>query len=342
MPRWLAAMLLGMRTVHTLKKDALRYYGFTNEQIDSLRKGKVIVFHDYRLAFSYMRSHSMHPEQAILLMSHSPTDASSEKVEDWRSIFGDSAIWKEVYEKLVRFEFETFLKVKGVIAPCRNSLEGYFLDFPRGRNLLKSLAIYEVKTGVRGLNAVHSRREIRERWGIAPDDKVVGYFGRRHHHKGFDLFVRLAELAYERGYTGVWFVSAGKGYLPSPSHLPNYLDLGYLTEQLADAVAAVDLVVVPNRFSYFDLFILEAMSLEKVVLTSRVGGNVCFDAPGVLLVNELSAESLLQAIEELLSNDRLREFLGRKNREVFEKEYNLPAFAKRHLLLAETLLGGRY
>lgn len=341
MPRWLAGAVLGIHATYT-SRNALRYFGFTDDQIGSLKRAKVVVFHDYRLALSYINN--AHPEQLILLMPHSPTDLSSEMVENWRGIFGNSTIWKLVYEELARLELETFLKVKGIIAPCRSALEGYFLGLPDSRLFLQqALPVYEVKTGVLGLNAIQNRSEVRERWGIAPRDKVVGYFGRKHPHKGFDLFVQIAELAYARKHEGLWFVSAGKGHLPSPRHLPNYLDLGYLTNQLlADAVAAVDLVVVPNRFSYFDLFILEAMSLGKVVLTSRVGGNICFDAPGVLFVEELTAESFLQAIEKLLTKDGLLDSLGGENRRVFEERYNLSAFAKRHLLLAQTLLMGDY
>lgn len=339
MPRWLAGAVLGVHTAYTVR-NALRYFGFGDDQIDKLRRAQVVVFHDYRLAFSYVHAYRTRPEQQVLLMPHSPTDLTSELIENWRGVLGDSPIWKLLHKTLVRLELETFLRAAGVITPCRNALEGYFLGLPCSQTFLSTIPVYEVKTGVRGLNATQTSSEVRKRWGVAPGEKVVGYFGRRHPHKGFDLFVRVAELAYERGWRGVRFVSAGKGHLPSPRHLPNYLDLGYLTNQLADAVAAVDLVVVPNRVSYFDLFILEAMSLGKVVLTSRVGGNVCFDAPGILFVEELTAESFLQNIEKLLSQDELREFMGRENQRYFEQEYDLLSFAKRHLLLAQTLLGG--
>lgn len=341
LPRWLAGVLLGGYTTYLLK-NALHYFGFTHDQVDNLKQAKVVVFHSYWMAFSYMNNYNVHPGQVILLMPHSPTDQTAEMIENWRVTLGDSAIWNLIYKGLVDYELETFRKVRGVIVPCRRALEGYFHALPGGRALFEKLPIYEIKTGVHGLNAVRTRSDVRRGWGIPPDAKIVGYFGRKHPHKGFDLFVQMAELAYKKGYTDIWFVSAGKGSLHVPKSLPNYLDLGYLTEELADAVAAVDLVVVPNRVSYFDLFVLEAMSLGKVVLTSRIGGSVCFSAPGVLFVEDITAESFLQNIEKLLYQDELLKFLGEENKKVFEEEYNLLAFAKRHLSLAQALLGGRH
>lgn len=338
MPSWLVEVVLGMRQVY-FAKNALRRLGFTRDQIGKLRQMKVIIFHDYRLAFSYIRNYGVQPGQAVFLMPHSPTDHSSEIIEDLRGIWGNSTVWESLYRRIVRLEFEVFQNVKGVVAPCSNALESYFAQLMDYRSFLQKMPIYEVKTGVQGLKATESRSKVLEHWGIPPDARIVGYFGRKHPHKGFDLFVRAAELAYEKGWGGVWFVSAGEGFLPSPKHLPNYVDLGYLNaEQLANAVAAVDLVVVPNRVSYFDLLILEAMSVGKVVLTTPVGGNVCFGAPGIIFVERVSAEDVLRGIEKLLSQYDLLESLGRANRTIFEREYNLFAFARRHLILAQTLL----
>lgn len=338
MPSWLLEVVLGVRQAY-VAKNAFRRLGFTKDQIGKLRQMKVIIFHDYRLAFSYIRNYGVRPGQAVFLMPHSPTDHSSEIIENLRGILGNSVVWESLYRRIVRLEFEVFQNVKGVVAPCSNALESYFAQLMDYRSFLQKMPIYEVKTGVQGLKATEGRSKVLGHWGIPPDARIVGYFGRKHPHKGFDLFVRAAELAYEKGWRGVWFVSAGEGFLPSPKHLPNYVDLGYLNaEQLANAVAAVDIVVVPNRVSYFDLLILEAMSAGKVVLTTPVGGNVCFGAPGVLFVEKVSAEDILESVEKLLSKYNLLEHLGRENRRIFEQEYGLSAFAKRHLSLAQTLL----
>ncbi|MEM2045954.1 MAG: glycosyltransferase family 4 protein [Candidatus Bathyarchaeia archaeon] len=270
-------------------------------------------------------------------MPHTPVDATAEYIENWQEIFGSSWVWPIIYRMLAKIELRTLLKSDGLIVPSRSALEDYFKGIP-GRQKLFQLPIYEIKSGVPKLVARRCRDEILPQWGVQPRSKVVGYFGRLHFHKGYDLFCRAAEIAHEEKYENLIFVAAGRGYLPSPHYLPNFRYLGYLTEELADAVAAVDLVVVPNRVSYFDLFILEAMSLGKPVLTSRVGGNLSLDSPGIFFLKELNPKSLLSMILALLSDPRYLEEAGKANQRTYEEQYNLLVFGKRHLEFAQSIL----
>lgn len=338
LPPWISGPLVALRTIDVLKKG-FRYFGFSLDQIKEVGTAQVVVFHDYRLASAYLRLGIKHPGQKVLIMPHSPTDLTSELVENWRSYFGSSRIWPYIHRILAGIELKTLLSSDGLVAPCRSALDHYFQGVP-GREAFLQLPVYEIKTGVPELVARRGRNEVLAQWGVPPGSRVVGYFGRRHPHKGYDLFCRAAEMAYEKGYGSLIFVAAGRGPLPSPTHLPNFRDLGYLTTELPDAVAAVDLVVVPNRVSYFDLFILEAMSLGKAILTSRIGGNLCLGSPGVFFMDQLSAEGLLSAMVELMSEPRSLEEAGRANREVYEKHYGLRPFGERHLELAKTVLKG--
>lgn len=338
LPPWISGPLVALRTMNVLQ-NAFRYFGFTRNLEKEIETAKVVVFHDYRLASTYLRMQAKHPAQKVLIMPHSPTDLASELVENWRGYFGSSRVWSIIRRILMRIELRALLSSDGLVVPCRNALEHYFQDMPERRALFQ-LPIYEIKTGVPERTARRSRDEVLAQWGIPSESKVVGFFGRRHPHKGYDLFCRAAEVAYEKGYKSLIFVAAGRGPLPTPNHLPNFRDLGYLTAELADAVAAVDLVVVPNRVSYFDLFILEAMSLGKAILTSRVGGNLCLDSPGIFFLEELNPESFVSAIVELLSDHTNLEEAGRVNRRIYEEHYSLISFGKRHLEFAQSILEG--
>lgn len=336
LPPWISGSLVALRTVSVLY-DAFRHFGFASDQVKEIRTAKVVIFHDYRLASTYLRMGAKHPAQKVFIMSHSPTDLTSELVENWRGHFGSSWVWSSIRRMLTGMELRTLLGSDGLVVPCRSALDDYFKGVA-GRQALFRLPIYEIKSGVPEQLARRGRDEVLAQWGVPPRSKVVGYFGRRHPHKGYDLFCRAAQLAYEKGYESLIFVAAGGGHLPSPSHLPNFRDLGYLTTELADAVAAVDLVVVPNRVSYFDLFILEAMSLGKAILTSRVGGNLCLGSPGIFFLEELNPESLMSAIVRLLSDPRNLEEAGRVNRSIYEEYYSLRSFGKRHLEFAQSIL----
>lgn len=323
----------------TITRSAFAYFGFTSDQMRELTSAKAVVFHDFRLASSYIRGDFKRNGQRILLMPHAPTDLSSELVENWRSSLGGSPrFWRFIRNWLITEEVKVFKDVDGIIVPCSYALEAYFRDTSY-EELVLGCRLHKIETGVPELTPKHRRDEVLARWGIPTDKKIVGYFGRYHPHKGYDLFCSAATLAYEENdTTDIVFVSAGRGPLKCPTGLPNFFDLGYLQDELADVVASVDLVVVPNRVSYFDLFILEAMSLGKAILTTKVGGNKCLDSPGVFFLDENSARGILRNTEKLLAHpDQLRE-KGQLNKQTHKERYSLSAFAQRHIEFAKTIL----
>ena len=332
LPTCLSAFLVFVRSLMILQ-DAFRYFGFTGEQIDEIKSSDVVVFHDHRLASAYLLNSNRPSNQKIIIMPHAPTDLSAEIIENWKLSLGNSRIWNIIYRSLAKRELRTLLSADSLLIPCRYALDGYFTSMPE-RGSLFQLPFYELPSGVRPLKATQSPYKVRTSWGV-DSKKIVGFFGRKHPHKGYDIFCQAAELAY-RYKKDIVFVSAGSGPISPPLHLPNFLDLGYLTTELADAIAAVDLVIVPNRVCYFDLVILEAMSLGKPVLTTPVGGSRCLNSPGIFFVNDLSAENLMMAIDELLSKSDLEE-AGKLNVEVFEDMYSLQPFARRHLEFAKLM-----
>jgi glycosyltransferase involved in cell wall biosynthesis len=333
LPTCLSGFLVFVRTLMILR-DAFRYFGFTEEQMDEITISDVVVFHDYRLASTYLLNSNRPSNQKIIIMPHAPTDLSAEMIDNLRLYLGNSFIWNIIYSYMAKIELKTLVSSNCLLIPCRDSLEGYFTSTPE-RVSLFHLPFYELPSGVRPLKATRSSHEVRTSWGV-DSKKIVGFFGRRHPHKGYDIFCQAAEVAY-RHKIDIVFVSAGSGPISPPLHLPNFLDLGHLTtEELANAIAAVDLVIVPNRFCYFDLIILEAMSLGKPVLTTPVGGSRCLNSPGIFFVNNQNAESLMVAINELLLKRDLEE-VGKLNLEVFEKMYGLQPFARRHLEFARLI-----
>lgn len=337
MPRDIFAFLLGIRSL-MLQRKALNYFGFVSEQLTRMKSVKVLIFHDYRLAMAYMSKIGRQQGQRILVMPHGPTDLSSEWLENWRSEVGASHVMSMFHRIMGKKEFETLLRCDGLVVPCRNSLDAYFEYLPAKRSLLYSQKIYKIPSGVSPLTNKRGRAEVFARWQIPVDAKVVGFFGRRHIHKGFDLFCRIAEIASQRGYQDLFFVTAGIGPLPSPTYLSNWRDLGYLDAELPDVVASVDLIVVPNRVSYFDLFVLEAMSLSKPLLISKVGGNICLHSPGIFCIEKLCPEAMLSQIVELLSDHERLQRAGEDNRTVYENIYSEKAFAFRWLNFAKMIL----
>lgn len=306
-----------------------------------LKRSQVLVFHTVRQAYQYLTQGSLGRQsgQQIYIMNHGPTDFSTELAEGRAMRWGSREDWYRVRAKWAVLELKTYRLVDGLIAPCRAALEAYF-EFDRGmQQEFRQVPVYELRTGAPQLNATLPKEKLAAELGIPADAFVIGFFGRYHTHKGYDLFIEVAKVAVAKGDRRFVFLSAGEGLVQPPKGLGNFMDLGWQSKNLPEYINYVDLVLAPNRYNYFDLMILEAMSLGKAVLTSARGGNTCFDdsAAGVIRIDDLSPEGIYDHLSRLANRSRLRE-LGRANKAAYERVYNLETFAKRHSAFADYVL----
>lgn len=311
---------------------------FDQSSISRIEQSKAIVFHGAILARRYLSVIKKREGQKIYIMPHGPTDYASEMIEDRVLRYGKTPFWDKTRDKLTDLELETYQLADGIIAPYKQSLDSYFTFDEAKRAVFQEIPLTEIPTGVSAMKPKRSRRDVLSSFGIPADKWIIGFFGRYHTHKGFDLFCKVAELCLSRNDTRFVFVSAGAGTIEAPN-LPNFFDLGWQKEGLPDLINAVDLVVSPNNFTYFDLLILEVMSLGKPVLASAVGGNLCLNknSMGIELLTSLTSSSICQSLEALCLPDVLSK-MGDENRRVYEQMYSLKEFTNRHLAFAQDCL----
>jgi len=260
----------------------------------------------------------------------------------WEARFGgDHPVWSILLRRLSTIELKAYHLADGIVVPCLAALDSYFEFSASARkkfeDIIRSKDVYEVPTGVREIRPTHPRDEVAARLRVPSGRIVVGFFGRYHVHKGFDIFLDLAKLAeHDRRF---YFVSGGEGALKAPAGLANYTDLGWLESMYANALNVVDVIIAPNRVTYFDLGLLEAMSLQKPIIASDRGGNRCLarHSKGVALVRNLTPRALYDALTEVVKEGSLTA-LGKANRLAYNQHYSLSRFAANHLRLAETLL----
>jgi glycosyltransferase involved in cell wall biosynthesis len=272
-------------------------------------------------------------------MNHGPTDFSTELMEERASRWGNRENWHRVRAKWAPLELEAYQRADGLIAPCSAALEAYFEFDLHMQHTFRQLPVYELPTGAPQLTAELSKQELSADLEISADSVVVGFFGRYHAHKGFDLFIETAKRAAAKGDRRFVFLSAGEGLIRPPKGLPNFVDLGWQDRSVSEYINYADLVLSPNRYNYFDLLILEAMSLGKPVVTSARGGHRCFDesAAGIVRLQDLSPESIYEHLWRLGDRENLRK-MGMANRATYERVYGLESFAKRHSAFADYVL----
>lgn len=170
--------------------------------------------------------------------------------------------------------------------------------------------------------------------------------------KGIFEFVQAARLLRAEGISAR-FVLVGMLDSANPTGISqNQLDdwlaegivenWGYRTD-MPQVIACANLVVLPSYREGMPKVLLEAAAAGRAVVTTNVPG--CRDAikPGVtgLLVPVRDAESLAQAIEQLLANPEQRTAMGLAGRKLAEAEFDVRAVIDKHLAIYQRLLGSR-
>ena len=170
---------------------------------------------------------------------------------------------------------------------------------------------------------------------------VILYVGRLDPVKGMDVLLRaFASVSKTRPETVL--VIKGTGTLgPSLMELSKRLGISDSTKFISDwpradlpeLYAACDVFVLPSVREAFGLVGLEAMSTGRAVVASRVGGIQDFVVPGEtgLLARPGDPVALADALAAVLDDDELRRRMGRRGRELAEKEFSYLSVAQKTL-----------
>jgi glycosyltransferase involved in cell wall biosynthesis len=179
-----------------------------------------------------------------------------------------------------------------------------------------------------------SRIEMSER-----DEDFVLYLGRLSAEKGVETLLR-AHAADDAAWR---LVVAGSG--PLLEGLRSRFPLAEFTGHLAGMALETRLrdasvVVVPSEWhENSPLSILEAMAHGKPIVASRIGGipELVRDRQTGLLFEPGHAQQLSDCINVLLGDPDLRRRLGRRARQIVEREYSLERHGAALLSLYESL-----
>lgn len=205
-----------------------------------------------------------HPSAKLVFMPHAPTSFTDEVIGEISLRHGRSAIFGLYRWILEKLERKIMSSADLMVVAALEGVESYF----DGRGI-PAHHVYEVISGVSGFATSIGRDQARHQLGLPLGKVIVGYFGRYNHDKGFDFLQQ--EIAAMAQDDSVLFISAGAGALV-PITSPNYQNFGWRSD-VDVLITACDVVVTPNKHTYFDLLPLEALSLSRPVLASRVGGN---------------------------------------------------------------------
>jgi glycosyltransferase involved in cell wall biosynthesis len=186
------------------------------------------------------------------------------------------------------------------------------------------------KAGCPALEPTTGRVEARESLGIGQEAFAVGCFGRLVKEKGVDLLASVAPQLPD----GVEVHLFGEGPLKASLEgiRSQELRVHGFTAAVADAMNAMDVVTVPSMWDEaFPYSVLEAMSLAKPVIASRVGGlpEMVEDGKTGLLFDKADMQGLNGCVTSLCSDRALLDLMSESARERHTSAYTVAHMAER-------------
>ena len=251
---------------------------------------------------------------------------------DWREIltFPDVSV-------LIERELEVCACVDRIVIPCSEAIDE-FVRCDQRFELLRSKASYVI-TGAQRSTAVEriGWRQARARFGLPLDQPVGLFLGNQEPYRGLDrLAAGLAALEDPRVIPGSIAVAG-----PDPRYVPSERRMRALgrVDDVATLLQAVDFVVNVNRFSLFDLSVIESLEAARPMLLHATGGNRAFArlGAGCELLADLEAQSIAAGLEHMftLSTTTLAA-LGARSRACYDSHLTLDAFRDAHQRLYAT------
>lgn len=193
-----------------------------------------------------------------------------------------------------------------------------------------------------------SKIECRKKLGIALDHKVIAFrdIGLEYadRFKGMNWLMAALKIYEPQEPTCLLIFEDGKGFkILSPKY--SVITTGWIdSENLAVALSAADVFLMPSIQEAFGLMAVEAMACGTpvIVFEGTALPGVIKSPLGGLAVPAMDSVALAGAIKLLLEDDDLRSDLGKQARQIAEREYAFPLYVQRHITLYEEVIERHY
>ena len=195
--------------------------------------------------------------------------------------------------------------------------------------------------------------------GLPAGRPVVSYFGFIYPSKGFREFIKAAARLHDEGHDARYLIVGGavrgeeffrtvvgrglqladltRDYETEAKRLVEELGLGEVlhfvpfTQDTADLYRASDVVVAPSQGPELGRPVIEAAAsgVPVVASGSRTGGGVVMPGRTGVLVDDFGADTLAEAVADLLRDEERRVTLGRAARRHAEQNFDPGTNARR-------------
>lgn len=204
---------------------------------------------------------------------------------------------------------------------------------------VKADKIRVILNGVKGLTPVTEgeKAEIRKRFGVKEDEKVISIVARLEDIKGHEYFIEAADMLLKDGVKARFFIAGTGSYEDKLKEKVKHLereDKIIFTGFISDVDKLMNITDIQVNASYgteaTSLALLEGMSLGIPAVVSDFGGN-----PGVIknkengyVVAKQNSAALRAAIYRLLGDDKLYGCMSKRSVEIFNSTFTAEAMTR--------------
>ena len=184
--------------------------------------------------------------------------------------------------------------------------------------------------------------KVRRELGIAHDVPLVGYVGRLEEVKGPHLFVQAA-MRIKTLVPQTHFLMVGDGTMKEElmrkaQGMPHLHIMGF-REDVADCLAALDILLIPSLNDGFNLVAVEAMASSKPIVATAAGGLPEVVGDGGILGRPGDTTRMAQETITLLNSPGLRKEIGARGRKRAEALFSWDISLQKTLALYHQVLG---
>lgn len=207
-----------------------------------------------------------------------------------------------------------------------------------------------ILNGVYPLEPCEDKTEIRKRFGVLEDEKVISIVARLEDIKGHDYFIEAADLLLKKGYKAKFIIAGTGSYeqhlkekVQALGQEENIIFTGFITD--VDKLMNITDIQANASFGTeaTSLALLEGMSLGIPAVVSDFGGNpgVIKDGVNGFIVPKQNSRALAEGIGRLLKDEELYAKLSEGSKEVFSKTFTAQVMTRNTEDIYLKVIGGK-
>ncbi len=308
---------------------------YPNKEIFSkidIEKVKTIHVHsvDEVIKIKNYLAHIGREDIKVILTCHVPESVGLEyyhgKVEEgyWKGRI------KKIYTGWTKIEVEAYKRADILIFPSYEAMYPAMKYVPTFSEIIKNKDIRFVPTGVEKIKLSTTKEEAKRKYGVS-GKFVLGYLGRHNAIKGYDILKRAAKQVLRENKDMTFLVGGVQGREFGPLKDRRWVECGKVDPK--DFLAAVDVFILPNKMTYYDLVLLEVMSCGIPVIVSYTGGNISVKKEiDEIMTYKNGLAGLIDAIKVMHSkSERERIEIGNALKVAYEDKFTTCKFAENYV-----------